>query len=194
MLSDAHGGGLGLASDDVFYFGNSVGDCDGDGAVGSSDYGMFVGELGRRGYGQASDFNGDGRVGLSDFVIMRKRFGSAVATPAFPVAASVAAAPAASPSELELEDLALFTEETRPGAIFAADSPVVNLAPVVDLLVESLLTGEYISEPQPTSTATLQRAATGEYDLRSLGDELSDYDLGDDLLVDILSESSLVAR
>jgi Tol biopolymer transport system component len=109
VKSDANGGGLGLVDDDVFYFGSSVGDCDGDGAVDDRDYDTLASEFGRRGDGLLSDFNGDGRVGLSDFVIMRKRFGNTVVAPSFPVASPVAAAPVASApvmaaaSELELE-------------------------------------------------------------------------------------------
>ena len=39
----------GLAADDVFYLGSAVGNCDGDGEVGSSDYGTFAGQFGLSG-------------------------------------------------------------------------------------------------------------------------------------------------
>ena len=86
VLSDAGGGGLGLIEDDVFYFGNSVGDCDGDGEVGSSDYGTFAGEFGLHGGigALAADLNGDGRVDLTDFAIVRGAIGNSVLAPTIP--------------------------------------------------------------------------------------------------------------
>ena len=74
----------GLAADDVFYFANLVGDCDGDGEVGSSDYGEFVGEFGLSGgIGTlTADFNADGRVDLTDFATVRGRFGNTLSAPA----------------------------------------------------------------------------------------------------------------
>jgi hypothetical protein len=68
---------------------------------------------------------------------------------------------------------------TSPG------SPVANV---------SVSTGEYVSEPLVRSAVSLQLAATSGYDLRPLGDDFADYGLGDDLLVDILAESSLAVR
>ncbi|MDP6635789.1 MAG: metallophosphoesterase [Phycisphaerae bacterium] len=75
------------------------------------------------------------------------------------------------------------------------DSPATATpAPTTDLLIHSLLIVNRIAAPQPISTAssagTLQRAATGEYDLRPLGDDPPDGE-GDDLLADILAESLL---
>jgi hypothetical protein len=67
------------------------------------------------------------------------------------------------------------------------------LAPVVDLLVESLSAGEYVSDSEPVLADGGLLAATGEYDLRPLGDELSTTGEGDDLLADILAESALVS-
>ncbi|MBU8871631.1 MAG: hypothetical protein KOO60_12265, partial [Gemmatimonadales bacterium] len=58
-----------LAAADVFYFGNIIGDTDGDGQVGAGDYATLTSEFGRRGpIGTlAADLNGDGRVSLTDF-------------------------------------------------------------------------------------------------------------------------------
>ena len=68
-------------------------------------------------------------------------------------------------------------------------------APAVDLLVESPSPGSYIPGPQlisvGLSATTLYRAATGGYDLRSLGDDLATDGEADDLLADILAESTL---
>ena len=70
-------------------------------------------------------------------------------------------------------------------------------APAIDLLVESPSAAGYISGPQPilagSSATTLYRAATAGYDLRPVGDDLSIDGQGDDLLADILAESSLLA-
>jgi hypothetical protein len=68
-------------------------------------------------------------------------------------------------------------------------------APAVDLLVESLLPVNYISGAQPmsvgSSATTFYRAATAEYDLRPLGDDLAVGGEADELLADILAESPL---
>jgi hypothetical protein len=200
VRSDANGGGLGLADDDVFYFGNSVGDCDGDGAVGSSDYGMFVGESGRRGDGLTGDFNADGRVDLSDFAVMRKRFGSVVAAPSFAVAAPVAASAPAGDGGLELGGAL-----EVPGAWEASGSSVSSeglrsltdywftevTSPGLPVANRSLSTGEYVSEAPARSAVISQRAATSAYDLRPLSDDPAEFEIGDPL-VDVLAESALV--
>jgi hypothetical protein len=66
-----------------------------------------------------------------------------------------------------------------------------GLALVVDLLIESLSPGEYVSESEAALADSGLFAATGEYDLRPLGDDVTDYGEGDDLLVDVLAESVL---
>jgi hypothetical protein len=50
----------------------------------------------------------------------------------------------------------------------------------------------YVSGPQMRSAVKTPLAATSAYDLRPLSDDPADYDLGDDLLVDILAESAFV--
>ncbi|MDP6544998.1 MAG: lamin tail domain-containing protein, partial [Phycisphaerae bacterium] len=256
VLSDGNGGSLGLAENDVFYLGNSIGDCDGNGEVGSSDYGVLVGEFGRRGGIDvlAADVNGDGRVDLSDFATMRGAIGNSVLTPSFPAAAPDA--PVAAPGgEAELDVLAIPAavtsvnpeimnpETVNPGSasdqsgrlatgnwqlatgedltakpygngvaprhVKAAPgrrTPNNDVAPAVDLLMPSPSPAGYISRPQAISggspAATLQRAATGEYDLQPLSDDslaLSESNgetnaPGDDLLADILAESALAVQ
>ena len=103
VKSDANGGQLGLLSDDVFYFGNSVGDCDGDGIVGDGDLDLLIGEFGLSGAGLAADLDGDLRVTLGDFTIMRQRFGESVGFPLLiPPAPAAAPRPAVSAFEPEL--------------------------------------------------------------------------------------------
>jgi uncharacterized protein (DUF1501 family) len=63
--------------------------------------------------------------------------------------------------------------------------------PAFDLFGELLSLGEYIPGPQPISSPAPQRAATSEYDLRPLGDDLETGGQSDDLLADILEESAL---
>jgi hypothetical protein len=61
-------------------------------------------------------------------------------------------------------------------------SVAIASAPAIDLIAESFLPGSYISEPQPISAGsreTLQLAATGEYDLRTLRDDLLTDSTGD---------------
>jgi hypothetical protein len=192
------GANTGLGTDDVFYLANLVGDCDGDGEVGGSDYGTFAGQFGRRGEGLISDFNGDGRVDLNDFATMRGAIGNSVLTPSFPAAApgpvvesalDVIAAPAAVTSVNP--GAASDPAGGGPSAVISDQLTANDTAPVVDLLMPSP-TG-YISRPQAisggSSAATLQRAATGEYDLRPLSDDPASDAPGDDLLADVLEEA-----
>jgi len=112
----------GLAADDVFYFGNSVGDCDGDGEVGGSDYGTFAGQFGLRGgIGTlAADLNGDGRVDLTDLAAMRDARGNSVLAPTIPAAP---AAPPAAGGEAGLDVIAVPAAATlvNPGTV--SDQP-----------------------------------------------------------------------
>jgi 6-phosphogluconolactonase (cycloisomerase 2 family) len=75
-------GQTGLAEYDLFYFGNSVGDCDGDGTVGDGDYDVLVSQFGLSGNRLAADINRDLRVDLADFASMRASYGDTVALPA----------------------------------------------------------------------------------------------------------------
>jgi hypothetical protein len=72
-------------------------------------------------------------------------------------------------------------------AVRAPRTPNYDLVPVVDLL------GEYVSDSEPVLADSSLFAATGEYDLRPLGDELATDGEGGDLLADILAESALVS-
>jgi len=84
----------GLAGDDVFSFGNSIADCDGDGQIGSDDYIEMIGQFGMTGDDLSADFNADGRVDLGDFAIMRANRGNSVLPPT--------SAPAAAPSPVAM--------------------------------------------------------------------------------------------
>ena len=202
------GANTGLAADDVFYFANTVGDCDGDGDVDSSDCGTLVGEFGRRsGIGAiAADLNVDGRVGLADFAIMRGRFGDTVPLPTFPATAPETPAAAPSPAlQAVIEPIAQAAAPVLPVVSQPLDGRDVHnanddsiaaaaSAPAVDLLMEPPSAAGYISGSQAISVGSsatmLHRAVTGGYDLRSLSDDLS-AGRGDDLLADILAESPL---
>jgi len=187
----------GLAADDVFYLANVVGDCDGDGEVGSSDCEAFVGEFGLRGGIDAlvADLNGDRRVDLGDFAIMRGARGNSVSIPTFPAAAPGLVV------ESGLDALAVPAAVTsvNPGA--ASDQPPVISDQLVlrsellrrvaltaiDLLMPSLT--DYISDTKPISVgaplARPYREAAGEYSLRPLSADPGISEI-DDLLVDLL--------
>ena len=178
----------GLPVDDVFYFANVVGDCDGDGEVGTSDYGTFVGEFGQRGETGtlAADFNSNGRVDLVDFAILRGTYGNSVSVPTI-LAAAPETPPAAPLAALQavIEPIAAAATPMVPIVSQPLDDNYANdasddstattaSAPAIDLLVES--PDSCIPEPQlisvGSSATTLYRAATGENDLRPLGDDL----------------------
>jgi hypothetical protein len=75
------GGNIGLETEDVFYFGNLIGEADGDRVVGQSDYDVFASQFGMSGAGLAADFNGDGQVDLGDFSIMQGSQGAVLPEP-----------------------------------------------------------------------------------------------------------------
>ncbi|MBT3202512.1 MAG: hypothetical protein HN350_21645, partial [Phycisphaerales bacterium] len=196
VKSDLSGGGLGLPTDDVFYFGNVVGDSDGDRDVDEDDFAAVLGEFGPAVAGLTSDFNADGRVNLTDFIILRSNFDNTLAIPTFPAPAPVAAAaPVAATSTplvsqpLDVIDENYVSDRNRDSSVIA---PSLQAAPVLDLLGESLLAGEYVPQAQATVPApAMQFAATTEYDLRPLDNDMMADGEGDDLLADILAESML---
>jgi len=159
-------GGIDLAADDVFCFGNLVGDIDGDRRVDSDDAEAFSTEFGSRGSGLASDLNHDDRVNLIDFAIMRSRNGSTLADPPAPPAApEPAAAPSAAPNA---------------GA-------TTRQTPAIEAFAAPELPESGVSDPQPVSfglseIAALERVAASD-------DTTSDEQ--DDPLADILAESPL---
>ena|GEM_PF-4381356 len=182
--SDANGGGIGLPDDDAFYFGSSVGDSDGDGRVGDSDYDLFVGGFGTGGAVGVTpgDFDGDGRVDLADFAIMRSRFGESVGTPAFPGPAPIAASAPVLSVETELDAPATLSVLAKQGG--AAASPAI--APVVGL---SPVTADAFAPPvnDESSESTPERELVGVLSGHSVATGVS---LGtDDLLASVLAEA-----
>ena len=204
VLSDISGGNLGLAENDVFYSGNAVGDTDGDGVVGSSDYETLVGEFGLRGGIGAlmADLTGDSRVDLIDFAIMRGASGNSVLAPTIPAAPETSSAAPVAALQAVGERVMGVATPVIPIVSQPFDDSDANddsiattaLAPAVDLLVESPSPTNYISGSQPisvgSSATTFYRAAMAEYDPRPLSDDLPAGD-ADDLLADILAESPL---
>jgi len=204
----------GLASADVFYFGNATGESNGDGVVDELDYAAMIDEFGQRGgIGTlGSDFDADGRVGLRDFAILRSRFGNTVQMPTIPAAApevptaalvTAQAAPApiaAAPAPVIPVSVRQTLDGGEPNGLYEADvvsgldsNSIAAMAPtrIVDLLAESLSASNHIPEHQPISSRKLQLAATAEYDLRPLGDDPAlDVDV-DSVLADMLAESAL---
>ena len=77
------GANTGLEADDVSYLGSCIADADGNGKVGSSDYGALTAEFGLTGDVGAlrADFNGDGMVDLDDFAIASDNEGNSISEP-----------------------------------------------------------------------------------------------------------------
>jgi len=189
------GANTGLGAADVFYAGNVVGDTNDDGKIDAGDLTALVSEFGMRGGAELlADVNIDGRVNLTDSAIMRGNFGTSLGLPTMPPAAPPAAAAPAAPAAAPVVPVvsqALYVLETND----ADDDSIVTIAsaPAVDLLAESPVAGSYISGVQAisvgSSVRTSHRAATGEYDLRPLGEGRATDDPGDDLLADVLEEA-----
>ncbi len=88
VLSDADGGSLGLAEDDVFYFGNLPGDATGDGVTNSMD--LLKVRQNYRGPASAhpaADYNKDGVINAIDLLAVRQNYRQGIdmiSTPAAP--------------------------------------------------------------------------------------------------------------
>ncbi len=180
VKSDANGGALGLLSDDVFYFGNSIADCDGDGTVGDGDLDLLIDEFGLSGAGLAADFDGDAQVTLGDFVIMRQRFGESVAFPLLPSPTPPAApSPASSAFGSELIPPGLVSSLNQsPLSESSANTPAAN--PIVIAVDQPAL---------PSASAPTPPAPPVERELIGVLSDAPPASDGDDLLVDLLAET-----
>jgi len=218
VLSDANGGNLGLAENDVFCFGNVIGDNTGDAEVNGDDYEIMLSQFGQTGNGLAADLDADGCIDFTDFAILRGHYGSSVLPPTLPAPApeAPAAAPAtvAAPQAAAGAVISSRTSRVTGESLSGSDvdeTPISATAskPAVDLLVESSWcqgADSYLRGPQTvvlgSSATTLYRAATAENDLRTLCDDLlagSNNNPADGLYapvgvddpLDILAESSV---
>jgi hypothetical protein len=171
------------------------GDVDGDGEIGAGDYNAFVSEFGLRQGAVTTDFDGDGRVGLQDFVILRSRFGDTLRGRAPEAVNRTPSAPVS--KQIALTDMLFVAvaghrfddNDERDSSVEAAPPE-----PSVDPSVEFPILGDYISGARPISASLLAEtpclAATTEYDLRPLSDDVAVGE-SDELLADILAESAL---
>jgi len=153
----------GLDFDDTFYLANCIGDCTGDGIVGSDDYAALGEAFGIRPgvAGIPADFNGDGRVDLTDFAHLRASFGNEV----LPLdMAPVAPQPDAAPEAPILSQPVDYSD--------AGADPVAGAvhAQAIDILGASKPIADSVHQLQPTLIAAQPpgpyREATGQYDLR----------------------------
>ncbi len=177
-------GQTGLDSDDVFYFGNIVGEVDGDGEVGDSDYDILVSQFGLTGSiaSLAADINANGYVDLADFAIMRSVFGNIVQLPA-PVAPAAPAPVGQTDADL-LEEF--FNAESEP-----LSEAQQSAAPQPDAIATlPISVGLTLPTPLDIQPADPHRTGIDAQDLRALDDYLVSVD-GDGLLVDLLAESML---
>ena len=108
VLSDASGGRLGLAEDDVFHFGNLPGDANGDGAIDGRDYFLADREFieGRQA-DLACDFNSDGVIDGDDYFTLDAALTSHIPQPNWGPAADM------TPSTAETAAEAAFVEPTE---------------------------------------------------------------------------------
>ncbi len=201
----------GLASEDVFAFGNVIGDIDGDGAINETDLNEFISEFGSRGgFGALdADFDADGRVGLRDFAVVRSRFGDSVDAPTFPAEAPVAAPitasavlPETSPTPSLLQSVVengsdIIAESVGSDGDTAATN-VDSCAEAAALMFRSSLSvgvGEFVSasssETSGRVTTVPYRVATAKCGLLPPSGDLETGE-AEELLADILAESALV--
>ncbi len=191
--SNANGGQLGLVSDDVFYFGNSVGDCDGDGEIGDGDYDVLVSQFGQRSEGGmlTADLDGDGRVGLPDFSIMGSRFGETVGAPTFPSPAPLAApalepvpAAMAAPPGL-VTSVGRSPENAENLSVSASAAAIEQQMPTIS---SQLSANDEVERPAPTPEPEREFFDVLQGD--GGGDGLGVWLDSDDLLVDVLLEAA----
>ncbi|MDP7290438.1 MAG: hypothetical protein QGH94_20830, partial [Phycisphaerae bacterium] len=177
-----NGGDLGLASDDEFYFGNAIGDSDGDGAVGDVDYDLLVSQFGQRGgIGTLSaDLDADGRVGLRDFAIARTSFGNIVSAPTIPSPAPVAA-PVSEPSP----GLAASAGQETTVASSVNTAAVTSASVAIEEPILPAASAPTLTEP--TVERELYDALQGSDSIDASQTALDT----DDLLADILAEATL---
>jgi len=85
VLSNAHGGALGLAEDDVFRFGNLPGETGADAAVDFWDFLAVKARLGTApaGLDERADLDRNGSVDGGDLSVLEAAFGSSLEMPAF---------------------------------------------------------------------------------------------------------------
>jgi hypothetical protein len=178
------GGQTGLASDDVFYFGNAVGDVDGDGLVDDTEYDTLVSQFGMQGGigALASDFDGDGFVSLGDFVIVRNALGSEVQSPTVPAPAPpspLAAAPLAAPGLVTSVNQSPLPESP-------ANTPLTN---PITIAVDQLTLPS--AQTEPTDDPPIEREL---YDALQGPDSIAAsqtvLETGD-ILADLLAEAAL---
>ena len=190
----------GLAGNDVFYFGNVIGDTDGSYSADSNDLATTVGQFGLTGNGLTSDFDCDGRVNLIDFTILRNNFGHTLSAPILAPEASSTEPSVAATLQVETSlSMAVSTDQDtsrsiQPSATPVAFNPVIPVIgrslgssypngdptasampeSTIDLLFESPY--NYFPEHQPvainSSTTELYRAITAENNLLTSDDGL----------------------
>ncbi len=151
ILSDAIGGSLGLAEDDVFYFGNLPGEVDGDGAVAAADYialkrafGSGVTEP-----GGSADFDCSGAVDYGDLMALMGSFGQSID---MTLSAPVQAASVMSTMTVGERDVV-----AGPAAVVAVSEPSTSLAAqaaAAGVAMAGLPVGT------PAASASLQDTAT----------------------------------
>jgi hypothetical protein len=185
-------GQTGLGADDVFYFGNVVGEVDGDGEVGDSDYDVLVSQFGMPGSiaSLASDINASGQVDLADFSIMRSAFGNIVQmpTPVAPAPPAPAAEPQTGADLLEESFVSVSVSESKSEPL----GPALRSAAVEPeaIAILTIPADSTVRRPLDIRPADPHRTGIDAQDLRALDNYLLSAD-GDGLPVDLLAESAL---
>lgn len=197
------GGNIGLPEDYVFYFGNIVGDNDGDGQIGCGDYSTLVDQFGQSGSGLAADFNRDARTDLIDFAILRTAYGNSLSMLTVPDSppSGIPRAPASLVPVAPAPTVSLSTISIIKKSPNGNSSGNFSIAPtaswaIIALLIESH--NHYVSLSQPTRddpvAPILYCAATIEEDLRTLGDNLPSDNSINDPLHDVLTEHIVLSQ
>jgi hypothetical protein len=129
----------GLASADVFYFGNLVADATGDAKVDHNDFNLLRSTMGQGGANLAADFNADGKVSFADFQALETSFGKSLLMLDAPTAAPVPSPmPSPSPNPAPTKK-----PKVSPASRFATAPVAMNGLAGRD---EALLTGRYKSD------------------------------------------------
>ncbi len=149
-LANAEGGTLGLERTQTFYFGNLVGDTNGDRQVSLADLSTLAGNWGSSGVTdgpEAGDLNSDGTVSLADLSTLAASWGHTLASPTWDTPSGATDSEPAAVAFLSGEDETAPTPETAETLVTSGASE--------GLTVTAVAPAEPLSQPSSSEPVDL---------------------------------------